>query len=69
VKLHIVCRWKPRIWAQSFFLVAGLLAVGYVASVYAASFIHQADESRNFERALAQSPALALKTVAELSIT
>jgi sortase A len=54
--------------AQGFFLAAGLLAVGYVASVYAESFIHQADESRNFERALAQSPALAPKTVAELSM-
>jgi sortase A len=54
--------------AQGFFLAAGLLAVGYVASVYAESFINQADESRNFERALAQSPALAPKTVAELSM-
>jgi sortase A len=69
VKVHILFRWKPRILAQSFFLLAGLLAVGYVASVYAESFIHQADESRNFERALAQSPQSAPKTVAELSIT
>jgi sortase A len=69
VKVHILFRWKPRILAQSFFLLAGLLAVGYVASVYAESFIHQADESRNFERALAQSPQLAPQTVAELSIT
>ena len=69
MKVHILYRWKPRILAQSFFLLAGLLAVGYVASVYAESFIHQADESRNFERALAQSPQLAPKTVAELSIT
>jgi sortase A len=68
VKVHILYRWKPRILAQGFFLAAGLLAVGYVASVYAESFIHQADESRNFERALAQSPALAPKTVAELSM-
>jgi sortase A len=60
---------KARILARSFFLLAGLLAVGYVASVYAESFIHQADESRNFERALAQSPQLAPKTVAELSET
>lgn len=69
MKVHILFRWKPRILAQSFFLLAGVLAVGYVASVYAESFIHQADESRNFERALAQSPQLAPKTVAELSIT
>jgi sortase A len=69
VKVHILFRWKPRILAQSFFLLAGVLAVGYVASVYAESFIHQADESRNFERALAQSPQLAPKTVAELSET
>ena len=69
MKVHILFRWKPRILAQGFFLLAGLLAVGYVASVYAESFIHQADESRNFERALAQSPQLAPKTVAELSIT
>jgi sortase A len=69
VKVHILYRWKPRILAQSFFLLAGLLALGYVASVYAESFIHQADESRNFERALAQSPQLAPKTVADLSIT
>jgi sortase A len=55
--------------AQSFVLVAGLRAVGYVASFYAESFIHQADESRSFERALAQSPALAPKTVAALSET
>jgi sortase A len=69
VKVHILFRWKPRILAQSFFLLAGVLAVGYVASVYAESFIHQADESRSFERALARSPQLAPKTVAELSIT
>ena len=69
MKVHILFRWKPRILAQSFFLLAGVLAVGYVASVYAESFIHQADESRNFERALAQSPQLAPKTVAELSET
>ncbi len=69
MKIHILYRWKPRIVAQGFFLVAGLLAVGYVASVYAESFIHQADESRNFERALAQSPSLAPKAVAELSET
>ena len=69
MKVHILFRWKPRILALGFFLLAGLLAVGYVASVYAESFVHQADESRNFERALAQSPQLVPKTVAELSIT
>jgi sortase A len=68
VKVHILYRWKPRTLAQNCFLVAGLLAVGYVASVYAESFVHQADESRDFERALAQSAALAPKTVAELSM-
>ena len=69
MKVHILFRWKPRILARSIFLLAGLLAVGYVASVYAESFIHQADESRNFERALAQSPQLPPKTVGELSET
>jgi sortase A len=47
----------------------GFGAVGYVGAVYAESYIHQADESRNFERALAQSPALARKSVAEMSVT
>jgi sortase A len=59
VRVHILYRWKPRIFAQGFLLVAGLLAVGYVACIYAARFIHQAQQSRNFERALALSPELA----------
>ncbi len=67
MRVHIFYRWKPRIFAQGFFLVAGLLAVGYVACIYAASFIHQAQQSRNFERALAYSPELAPRSIAGLS--
>ena len=69
MRVHIHCRWRPRILARGFFLLMGFGAVGYVASVYAESYLHQADESRNFERALAQSPALARNSVAEISVT
>ena len=69
MRVHIHCRWRLRIFARGFFLLVGFGAVGYVASVYAESYIHQADESRNFERALAQSPALARTSVAEMSVT
>ena len=69
MRVHILCRWKARVLAQSLFLVMGFAALGYVASAYAESYIHQAEEGRNFERALAQSPALARKSVAEMSFT
>ena len=67
MRVHILYRWKPRMFAQRFFLVAGLLVVGYVACIYAARFIHQAQQSRNFERALLHSPELAPESVAGLS--
>jgi sortase A len=58
MKLHLIRRRKPltqsRPWsfAQSFFLIAGLLALGWVAYSYAARYIYQAYENREFDRAL-----------------
>jgi sortase A len=68
LRVHIKYRWKPRVLAQRFFLVAGLLSLGYAGSIYTASFIHQARESRNFDRDLAHSQELAPGIVAALSI-
>jgi len=56
-------------FAQSFFLVTGLLAVGYVGCIYAVRFLHQAYQDRNFERALAHAPELAPPSVMVLSKT
>jgi hypothetical protein len=53
-------------FAQAFFLVTGLLAVGYVGCIYTARFLHQAYQDRNFERALAHSPELASPSVVVL---
>ena len=56
-------------FAQGFFLVTGLLAVGYVGCIYAVRFLHQAYQDRNFERALAHAPELAPPSVMVLSKT
>jgi sortase A len=56
-------------FAQAFFLVTGLLAVGYVGCIYTARFLHQAYQDRNFQRALAHSPELASPSVIVLSKT
>jgi sortase A len=54
-------------FAQAFFLVTGLLAVGYVGCIYAARFLHQVYQERNFERALAHTPEVAPPSVVVLS--
>ena len=64
MRVRILYRWKPRILAQNFFLIVGILAAGYVAFIYAARFFHQADQVRSFERALAYPPPLAPVSVA-----
>jgi sortase A len=58
VKVRILHRLAPlprsRAWrsAQFFFLIAGLLAVGFAAYSYAARYVYQAYENREFDRAL-----------------
>jgi sortase A len=58
VKVRILHRPKPlprsRAWrfAQLFFLIAGLLAMGFAAYSYAARYVYQAYENRAFDRAL-----------------
>ena len=39
-------------FAQLFFLIAGLLAIGFAAYSYAARYVYQAYENRAFDRAL-----------------
>ena len=48
--LHL--RSKPWRFAQHLFLVAGILALGLAAYSYAARYIYQAYENREFDRAL-----------------
>jgi sortase A len=67
VTVHILYRWKPRMVAQAFFLVTGLLALGYVGYIYAARYLHQVYQGRNFERAFAHSPELTPPSVVVLS--
>jgi sortase A len=45
---------RPKSWrfAQCLFLVAGLLALGFAAYSYAARYVYQAYENREFDRAL-----------------
>ena len=45
-------RFRSLRLAQFFFLVAGLLALGFTAYSYAARYIYQAYENREFDRAL-----------------
>ena len=49
-----ILQLRFRSWrlAQFFFLVAGLLALGFTAYSYAARYIYQAYENREFDRAL-----------------
>jgi sortase A len=46
---------RSRAWrfAQSFFLIAGLLGLGFAAYSYAARYVYQAYENREFDRAIA----------------
>ena len=44
---------KPWRFAQLFFLIAGLLAMGLAAYSYAARYVYQAYENREFDRAIA----------------
>ena len=45
---------RPKSWrfAQCLFLIAGLLALGFAAYSYAARYVYQAYENREFDRAL-----------------
>lgn len=58
MKVHFIRRRKPVtlpmpwLFAQRLFLVAGILAVGFAAYSYAARYIYQAYENREFDRAL-----------------
>lgn len=53
MKVHIL-HLRSRAWrlAQGFFLIAGLLGLGFAAYSYAARYAYQAYENREFERAL-----------------
>ena len=53
---------RSRSWrfAQRFFLIAGLLALGFAAFSYAARYVYQAYENREFDRALAAHQRCAL---------
>jgi len=50
---------SSRLWrfTQSFFLIAGLLALGLAGYSYAARFVYQAYEKREFDRSLAAKNA------------
>jgi sortase A len=65
MKLRIL-HFRSKFWrfGQRLFLIAGLLALGFAAYSYAARYVYQAYENREFERALAahhvtSSPPLA----------
>jgi sortase A len=58
VKVHVLhVRSTAGRFAQRFFLIAGLLALGFAAYSYAARYVYQAYENREFDRALSAKNA------------